>query len=64
MKNILLRLKPKGTPPVLTPSLRACQWNKILGIFNKEHQWMKSQMQIHIHEVNDMFVDERKSAQD
>ena len=22
MKNILLRLKPKGTPPVLTPSLR------------------------------------------
>ena len=22
MKNRLLRLKPKGTPPVLTPSLR------------------------------------------
>ena len=23
MKNILLRLKPKGTPPVLTPSIKA-----------------------------------------
>ena len=37
-------------------------WQKIQEMFAKERQWMTSQMQIHIREVNSMFADERKKG--
>lgn len=37
-------------------------WQKIQELFAKERQWMTSQMQIHIREVNSMFADERKKS--
>ena len=39
-------------------------WQKIQELFAKERQWMVSQMQTHIREVNSMFADERKSVID
>lgn len=39
-------------------------WQKIQGLFTKERQWMTSQMQIHIREVNSMFADERKKVRE
>ena len=38
-------------------------WQKIQELFAKERQWMTSQMQMHIREVNSMFADERKRVQ-
>ena len=37
---------------------------KIQELFAKERQWMTSQMQMHIHEVNSMFADERKKVRE
>lgn len=39
-------------------------WQKIQELFDKERQWMTSQMQIHIREVNSMFADERKKVRE
>uniref|UniRef100_UPI004028E710 hypothetical protein n=1 Tax=Prevotella sp. TaxID=59823 RepID=UPI004028E710 len=39
-------------------------WQKIQEMFAKERQWMTSQMQIHIREVNSMFADERKKVRE
>ena len=39
-------------------------WQKIQELFAKERQWMTSQMQIHIREVNSMFADERKKVRE
>ena len=38
-------------------------WKKIQELFAKERQWMTAQMQMHIREVNDMFVEERRRVQ-
>ena len=38
-------------------------WQKIQELFAKERQWMNSEMQMHIREVNSMFADERKRVQ-
>lgn len=37
-------------------------WQKIQELFAKERQWMNSEMQMHIREVNSMFADERKKV--
>ena len=37
---------------------------KIQELFAKERQWMASQMQMHIREVNSMFSDERKKVRE
>ena len=37
-------------------------WQKIQELFAKERQWMTTQMQGHIREVNYMFADETKSV--
>ena len=37
---------------------------KIQELFAKERQWMTSQMQMHIREVNSMFADERKKVRE
>ena len=39
-------------------------WQKIQELFAKERQWMVSQMQGHIHEVNSMFADERNKVRE
>ena len=39
-------------------------WQKIQELFSKERQWMTSQMQMHIREVNSMFADERKKVRE
>ena len=39
-------------------------WQKIQELFAKERQWMTSQMQIHIREVNSMFANERKKVRE
>ena len=39
-------------------------WQKIQELFAKERQWMTSQMQTHIREVNSMFADERKKLRE
>ena len=39
-------------------------WQKIQELFTKECQWMVSQIQEHIREVNSMFADERKKVRE
>ena len=39
-------------------------WQKIQELFAKERQWMTSQMQTHIREVNSMLADERKKVRE
>ena len=39
-------------------------WQKIQELFAKERQWMVSQMQEHIREVNSMFANERKKVRE
>lgn len=39
-------------------------WQKIQELFTKERQWMVSQIQEHIREVNSMFADERKKVRE
>ena len=39
-------------------------WKKILDMFDKQHEWMTTQMQKHIREVNQMFYEERRRVQE
>ena len=39
-------------------------WQKIQELFTKERQWMVSQMQEHIREVNSIFADEREKVRE
>ena len=39
-------------------------WQKIQELFAKERQWMNSEMQMHIREVNSMFAYERKKVRE
>ena len=39
-------------------------WQKIQELFTKKRQWMVSQMQEHIREVNSIFADERKKVRE
>ena len=39
-------------------------WKTIQEMFDKEHKWMTGQMRKHIHEVNEMFYDERKRVRE
>lgn len=43
-------------------NINNADWQKIQELFAKERQWMTTQMQMHIREVNSMFVDERKKV--
>ena len=43
-------------------NINDADWQKIQELFVKERQWMTSQMQTHICEVNSMFADERKKV--
>lgn len=39
-------------------------WQKIQDLFAQQHQWMTTNMQEHIQEVNNMLVEERKKVHD
>ena len=46
----------------MSVNVNDADWQKIQELFGKERQWMTAQMQMHIHEVNSMFADERKKV--
>lgn len=52
------------TQSKVTVKVNDDDWQKIQELFTKERQWMTSQMQGHIHEVNSMFTDERKKVRE
>ena len=56
MENAPTKLK-------VTVNVNDADWQKIQELFAKERQWMNSEMQMHIREVNSMFADERKRVQ-
>ncbi len=48
----------------VTVNVNDADWQKIQELFAKERQWMNSEMQMHIREVNSMFADERKKVRE
>ena len=59
--------KVMGNAPTklkVTVNVNDADWQKIQELFAKERQWMTSQMQMHIREVNSMFADERKKVRE
>lgn len=57
-------LESSPTKIKVSVNVNGADWQKIQGMFAKEHQWMTSQMQTHIREVNFMFADERKKVRE
>ena len=55
LENALTKLK-------VSVNVNDADWQKIQELFTKERQWMVSQIQEHIREVNSMFADERKKV--
>lgn len=55
----------KDAPTKLKVSVRVddVDWKKIQDMFDKQHEWMTTQMQKHIREVNQMFYEERRRVQ-
>ena len=55
----------KEAPTKLQVSVKVADedWKTIQEMFDKEHKWMTGQMRKHIHEVNEMFADELRRAQ-
>ena len=56
----------ENAPTKLKVSVKVndADWQKIQELFAKEHQWIVSQMQMHIREVNSMFADERRKVRE
>ena len=56
----------KEAPTKLQVSVKVpdADWKRIQDMFDKQHQWMTSQMQKHIREVNEIFYDERKRVRE
>ena len=48
----------------VTVNVNDADWQKMQELFAKERQWMNSEMQMHIREVNSMFADERKKVRE
>lgn len=57
-------LENASTKLKVSVNVNDADWQKIQELFAKEHQWMTSQMQMHIREVNSMFADERKKVRE
>lgn len=57
MENAPTKLK-------VSVNVNDADWKKIQELFTKERQWMVSQIQEHIREVNSMFADERKKVRE
>ena len=59
--------KVMGNAPTklkVSVNVNDADWQKIQELFAKERQWITSQMQMHIREVNSMFADERKKVRE
>ena len=56
----------ENTPTKLKVSVNVndADWQKIQELYAKERQWMNSEMQMHIREVNSMFADEQKKVRE
>ena len=54
----------KMLPRKVSVNVNDADWQKIQELFAKERQWMTSQMQMHIREVNSMFANERKKVRE
>ena len=56
----------KEAPTKLQVSVKVSDADRktIQDMFDKEHKWMTGQMQKHIHEVNEIFYDERKRVRE
>ncbi len=57
MENAPTKLK-------VSVNVNDADWQNIQELFAKERQWMVSQIQEHIREVNSMFADERKKVRE
>ena len=57
LENVPTKLK-------VSVNVNDADWQKIQELFTKERQWMFSQMQEHIREVNSIFADERKKVRE
>ena len=57
MENAPTKLK-------VSVNVNDADWQKIQELFAKERQWMTTQMQGHIREVNSMFADEREKVRE
>ena len=57
MENASTKLK-------VSVNVNDADWQKIQELFAKERQWITSQIQMHIREVNSMFANERKKVRE
>lgn len=57
MENAPIKLK-------VSVNVNDANWQNIQELFDKERKWMTSQMQVHIREVNSMFVVEWKKVRE
>ena len=57
-------LENASTKLKVSVNVNDADWQKIPELFAKERQWMVSQMQEHIREVNSMFAYERKKVRE
>ena len=64
IKHIDKVLENAPTKLKVSINVNDADWQKIQELFTKERQWMVSQMQEHIREVNSMFADERKKVRE
>ena len=56
-------LKDAPTKLQVSVNVADADWQKIQALFDQHHQWMLTKMQVHIREVNNMFVEERRRVQ-
>ena len=63
-KHIDKVLENAPTQLKVSVQVNDADWQKIQELFAKERQWMNSEMQMHIREVNSMFADERKKVRE
>ena len=56
-------LKDAPTKLQVSVNVADADWQKIQALFDQQHQWMLTKMQVHIREVNNMLVEERRRVQ-
>lgn len=57
-------LKDAPTKLQVSVNVADADWKKVQDMFDKQHEWMTTQMQKHIREVNQMFYEERRRVQE
>lgn len=56
-------LKDAPTKLQVSVNVADADWQKIQALFDQQHQWMLTKMQVHIREVNNRLVEERRRVQ-